>query len=785
LSSTETEPKDLASIDWSVIVDKVRKYCTSEAVKESLKLEPLANAFLAGAAMTSVKNAEHLLSKGQRPFMESLDLSSVWLQRLSKGATLQPLEFKDVHHFCAETLALKSILTDCEVEEFQHAADDLFNAEEPLSAIDQILTSDGGIRTDASETLYKLFNEKNKLARDIAKILDRLVHEHGLSTVLQDKYVTTREGRWVLPVKSGMQGKFEGIIHASSQSKQTVFMEPQEVVKTNNRLREIEQEIEDEIEALLKALSSYFGERVEEILQAQEILFTFDELFAKAKLSLEIGGNIVNFSDNAIELRDVKHPLLVLDQNTEVTPNTVKMSSEQKVLLLSGPNAGGKTVLLKAIGLAAQMARCGLPICADEASSLPFFRQIQVGVGDSQSVDEHLSTFAAHLRVLNEASQLSGSDSLILIDEICGSTDPEEGSALARSFLEAYCKNSVFGVITSHLGPLKRGWKPEQGLINGSLEYDSESGSPSYRLLMGVPGQSLAIQTAKRVGVSKDIVDRAMSHLSPEMRRYQENLEEVSLMKDHLVNMKKELQQQSEDLKKEKSKYHALLSKFEAERDKMVQIALNRAEKKIDKLVEKSKVDDLFKKHSAAESVKQKLPEVVKASSTKPKRLSDIKTAEEFAKHFPAGSKVYSNTIGRDAVVQGEPNGKGEVLILSNSMRLSVPWRDLTSPKTSQNPTKEIMQKNNRFVGRDHFTDNSLDVRGMTVADALDHLEDKLDQATAQSGERIKIVHGHGTESLKKAVRSYLSRSVYVKKWQSGSGSTGGDGITWVELADS
>ncbi|MEO0336136.1 MAG: Smr/MutS family protein, partial [Pseudomonadota bacterium] len=169
----------------------------------------------------------------------------------------------------------------------------------------------------------------------------------------------------------------------------------------------------------------------------------------------------------------------------------------------------------------------------------------------------------------------------------------------------------------------------------------------------------------------------------------------------------------------------------------------------------------------------------------KPKRLSEIKNAEEFAMHFPAGSKVFSSTIGRDAVVQGEPNSKGEVLILSNSMRLSVQWQDLTAPKVSQNPTKEIMQKSNRFIGRDHFTDNSLDIRGLTVNEALDKLEDRLDQATAQGGERIKIVHGHGTESLKKAVRSFLSRSVYVKKWQSGASSSGGDGITWVELADS
>lgn len=777
---------ELASIDWIEIVERIRSYCTSDSVRESLPTIPsLPSAGEAEEAMDTIRGAEAVIKRGRRPYMESLDLSSVWIQRLTKGATLQPLEFKDVHHFCAEVLSLKTILQEIDDKRFYDQVETLFDAEEPLSAIDQILTSDGGIRTDASETLYNLFNEKTKLARDISKILDKLVHEQDLGSILQDKYVTTREGRWVLPVKSGMQGQFQGIIHASSQSKQTVFMEPQEVVKTNNRLREVEELIQDEIDRLLKGLSEYFTGRIDEFKTAQAILFDFDVLFAKAKLSVEMSAHPVEFSADEIELKDVKHPLLVLDEETEVTPNTVQMSLQNRLLLLSGPNAGGKTVLLKAIGLAAQMARCGLPICADEGSKIPFFRNIKVGVGDSQSVDEHLSTFAAHLKVLDEASQLSGSQNLILIDEICGSTDPEEGSALARSFLESYCDNKVFGVITSHLSPLKRGWEEKSGLINGSLEYDNKSGRPSYRFLMGVPGQSLAIQTAKRVGVNSKIVERALENLSPDMRRYQENLEEVSIMKDQLIEMQKELQQQNAELKKEKSKYHALSQKFEAEKEKMLKVAVDRAEKKIDKFVERNKVDEIFKKHTAAEAVKMKLPEVVKASgSSREKNLSNIATAEDFANLFPAGSKAFSQTIGRDAVIQGEPNSKGEVPILSNSMRLSVHWQDLMPPKASQNPTKEILQKSNRFVGRDHFTDNSLDVRGLTVDDALEKLENKLDQAAAGGGERIKVVHGHGTDALKKAVRSFLSRSVYVKKWQSGANQTGGDGITWVELAD-
>lgn len=776
--------KALGNLDWPDIVGKMADYATSEVARQTLRgLAPLASATEAQASVGRILEAQIVLQSGQRCFMESLDLYGLWAQRLSKDAVLKPLELKDVRHFCLEVVALKEILRPHQSPWLKTVVSQLMDASEPLSAIDQIMTPEGEIRTDASEELYKLYRERSHQVKAVQTILDRLVRQHEMEPVLQERYVTNREGRWVLPVKSGMQHDFDGIIHASSQTKQTVFMEPKEIIPLNNRLRQIEVEIEEEIERLLAALSKYLVTQLHGFEVARDCLQECDVRFAQGQLSQELEAAPVHFVPDEIHLLNVRHPLLVL-ANPEVIANSVDLKAGRRLLLLSGPNAGGKTVLLKAVGLASHMARCGLPICADQGSRLPFFKELLVAVGDAQSVDAQLSTFAAHLRVLDAAAQVQGSEHLLLIDEICGSTDPEEGTALARAFIETYARHQVFGVITSHLGPLKLGWEAGSGVVNGSLEYDATTGRPTYQFLMGVPGQSLAIQTAKRVGVHSDIVERALNHLSPEMKQYQLGLGEVESMKTELRHFKDELDVQTRAAKQEKAKFMALSLKFDRERDQMLEQSVKRAEKKIDQLIERSKVDDVFRRHERLEQVKFELPNLVKASGRPVSGPTKIETAEDFAKAFPPGSKVFVPSLGRDGVLQGIPNARGEVPVLSNSMRLMVPWTQLRLPQQATNPTFDIVRKNTNLSTSQLENDRVVDVRGLAVEEAIDLLETQLDTATLHSEDRVKIVHGHGTEALKRGVRNFLSRSVYVKKWKVGTAETGGDGVTWVELKD-
>ncbi len=776
--------QELVALDWNEILERIKSHATSEVAKESiLDMGPLATAELALASFQEISHATEVLNQGIRPFMQSLDLYPTWFSRLQKRAVLKNLEIKDVRSFCLEALALREALAPIQNEWAQTIGKSLMEGEEPVSAIDQILTPSGEIRADASEALHRLFKEKERLAREVQTTMDRLVRDHQMENVIQDKYVTTRDGRWVLPVKSGMQHHLPGVIHGSSQTKQTVFMEPEKVIPTNNRLRQIDVEIEDEIERLLTQLSHYLATKASDIESTRLLLEESDIRFAQAQFANLVQAHPVEFSDTDLELMDVRHPLLQLS-GKPVIANTVLLKNEKSILLLSGPNAGGKTILLKSLGLAAQMARCGLPICAGETSKLPFFKNIFIGIGDSQSVDENLSTFAAHLKILNKAASVKGRGHLILIDEICGSTDPEEGSALARAFIDAFSANDVFAIITSHLGPLKSGWEEGSRVLNGSLEYDPKTGRPTYQFIAGIPGDSLAIQTAKRVGVAGSIVQRAMDALAPATRARLEGLEQIEQLKADINILQDHLRKETNKAIDMKKKYEGLMDQFNKDKDEWLHRTVKKAERKVEEAIAQAKVDDTFKRHAALQEIKYQLPEIVKAKPVV--QAGAPETAEDFSKKFTTGSKVFVPSLNQDGIVQSVPNSKGEVLILSGSVRLQIHWKELRLPGKPQNPTSKLIRQSTGFSMSIADEDRTLDLRGKTVEQALSDLELALDKAAQSREDRIKIIHGHGTEALKKAVRTYLSRSVYVKKWKAGSPDSGGggDGITWVEIGE-
>lgn len=773
--------RNLENLDWKLILEKIESYSTSETSKILLaEIKPLNSIPEALSSFAEIEEASLILKSGIRPFMQSLDYFSQWSIRLKKKAVLKTLELKDVRSFCLETVALSEAIKDFQSPWLNQVKEQLMKAEEPLSAIDQLMSPNGDIRPDASERLYRLIQEKDKLRREVEQSLDRLVKDHQMENYLQDKYFTSREGRMVLPVKSGMQHFVSGVIHASSQTKQTVYMEPEKVIPLNNRLRQIEVEIEEEIERLLEEISRYLYHLNNDFATTRDLLEKMDYRLAQAQFSILVTAQSCEFSDDSFDLIDLKHPLLALSKK-EIVSNSVQLTQEKSILLLSGPNAGGKTVLLKSIGLAAQMARCGLPICAALGSKLPFFTDIVTSIGDSQSVDEELSTFAAHLKILEKATHLTGFHNLVLIDEICGSTDPEEGASLARSFIESYGKNEIFAIITSHLSALKTGWQESDRLINGSLEYDKASGKPTYKFIPGIPGESLAIQMAKRVGIDNKIVQRAIDLLSPTTKARLSGLEEIENLKKEIINLQSHLKKQTSEAHSLKAKYERMISDFEKNKESLLHKELSVARKKVDEAISGAKAQVTLDKHRQLQEIKYNLPTIVKAQT--PESSNKLESAEDFTKKYPPGSKVYISSLGQDGLVQSTPNAKGEVLVMSNSMRLQLPWQELKPPRKPINPTSNLVRKSSQFTVALVDEDRVLDLRGKTVEEAIEELELVIDRAFQNQEDRIKIIHGHGTEALKKGIRAYLSRSIHIRKWKAGSNETGGDGVTWIELA--
>jgi len=427
------------------------------------------------------------------------------------------------------------------------------------------------------------------------------------------------------------------------------------------------------------------------------------------------------------------------------------------------------------------MARCGLLVCAEEKSTLPFFRHIVVAVGDSQSVDSHLSTFVGHLKTLDEACRAQGPHALALIDEICGSTDPEEGSALARGFINYYSAQGIYAVITSHLGPLKTGWSDDSGVINGSMEYNKETGTSTYHFIRGIPGQSLAFNTAKRIGIQPEVFAFAQEYLSPETRKRFAVMDEIEKAKEQIAELRSELKEKIQEAEKEKHALKRKLIEFEEEREKKLKDEVLKVKELLLEEAKKTSVQKLFNDHERRSNILLDFPEVIKA--TTPAKEENL-TLDRFIKSFPPGSLVYSQSLQRDAIVQGGPNKQGEVPILAGSMRLMLPWEDLKSPKKAANP----LNKRSSFQNSQTFIDatdkgDTIDVRGKNVQQAIEELEKFLDQAVVRRQDRVKVIHGHGSEALKKSIRAHLSRSVYVNRWNSSQESMGDDGATLVYLA--
>ncbi|MAF91068.1 MAG: Smr/MutS family protein [Bdellovibrionota bacterium] len=767
----------LNHIDWQEIIGFLRSNTNSELGKDlQSNLKELPDREAAQKSFDEIFEASQFIRfHAARPRLEGIDDYYLIKSRIEKNAKLDIPEIVKLRNFLFDLSSLLRQFADMDGVWVNEKLEQLMDPRPSLAYIEQLISPDGEFRVDASELLYKAYHEKKSLKASIHNLLEKLVKQNELDGVLQDRFVTTRDGRWVIPVKSGMQSRFEGIIHDTSASKQTVYMEPQEVVKNNNRIKELDIEIQKEIDRLLRQLSDYFYAAREELQESFDELLNLDVLFSKAFMALKMNAKPIQFSESEIDLRDLSNPVLEIqkDSDFKVVKNDLKIKSDRKCLILSGPNAGGKTIMLKSLGLSAQMVRCGLPPAAREDSKIPFFKDILISVGDAQNITEGLSTFAGHMKELTEAAEKASSEVLILVDEICGSTDPEEGSALAKAFINNFSNKGAFALITSHLGALKQNWQKEQKLEFASMEFDDASGRPIYKLLMGISGSSYALKTAARVGVPQNILDNALEELSPETKERQKKLDELELLKQQLTKANKELDFERKQANEQKQKYKNLIDQFHRERDKKLEKSIKDAHKRIDK-----EIEDLRNSKKNVFDVKADLPQIIKS-----KKETSIESPEEFNAKFPPGSEIYATNIQKNAIVQSPANAKGDVEILANSMRLTINFRFISKRDTSGFSKKKRKSNFELPTTNTHSQASStIDLRGKMVEEALEALNDYCDSALLNGTGKVKVIHGHGTQALKKAIRSHLARAHYAESWNAGGEFDGGDGVTWIHF---
>ncbi|OQW34239.1 MAG: hypothetical protein A4E19_01915 [Nitrospira sp. SG-bin1] len=668
-----------------------------------------------------------------------------------------------------------------------------------LKAIDVAIQSDGSMKDTASPELRRLTHQAQGLKQDMRQHLEQILHSKRYEEVLQESYFAQREGRYVVPVKADMRGRIPGIVHDVSASGATVFLEPRELVELNNSIKVADLEIEREVQRILRELSALVASKAAEIEPGIEVLAEWDVIRAKAEMGRRLKCNPVALNeDGRVMLKQARHPLLLIAKD-QVVANDIYMDETIRVLVISGPNTGGKTVTLKIVGLFALMVRAGLHLpCAPE-SEMALFTDLYADIGDAQDLSRDLSSFSAHMthmiRLLSESpavpmsTERSAPRFLVLLDEPVTSTDPQEGAALAEALLRRLSEMNMKVVATTHYGGLKELAQTTRGFANASVEFDVERLAPTYRLFIGIPGGSSALEIAGRLGMDQDILDDARKRLRREDRRLDE------LMAD--------LQRQQRQLAEDGER--ARLARQEAEqaaRDaEALRIQLQEAEQEARRGLKK-KLGEQFQRARAevqatVDSLKRE-QKLIKAKETK-ERLHELETKVR-QELVPAGGSIPLEQLGIGDVVeitglgmvgslletpQGKKRvrvkvGEGEILASVSNLVGIEQEQDATIERMTSSPSRPRPVPTSSRLGLDEQT--VVDVRGQAADEALDQVVAALDRATLDGAPYLRIIHGHGTGRLKSVLRDYLKDSPYVANFRPGDKAEGGDGVTVAKL---
>lgn len=666
-----------------------------------------------------------------------------------------------------------------------------------MRALDAAIQPDGAIKESATPELRRLTQAAQELKQRMREQLDRILHSSRYEEVLQEFYFAQREGRYVLPVKADMRGRISGIVHDVSASGATVFLEPRELVDLNNSIKVADLEIEREVRRILRDLTILIAGQAEALLTGIEVLAELDCIQAKAALSRRLNANPVQLNEQGrVLLKQARHPLLMLAKD-EVVANDILLDESIRVLVISGPNTGGKTVTLKIVGLFSLMVRAGLHVpCAPE-SEMAIFPTLYADIGDAQDLSRDLSSFSAHMSQMvqllaeSERSVSSGRDpgaSLVLLDEPVTSTDPQEGAALAEALLCHLASLNMKVVVTTHYGPLKALAQTQPGFANASVEFDVTRLAPTYRLFLGVPGGSSALEIAGRLGMEAHILDDARQRLPKDDRR----------LEDLMADLQQKQRQLAEDVER------AARARAEAEQaageSRALQARLEEAEQEARRGLKK-KLGEQFQRARAevqatVDALKRE-QKLIKAKETT-QRLSELESETKQAwapadepiplERLQPGDQVEIAGLGLTGSLLEMPQGKKRVRVKVGDGEVLATVTNLIG--LARGPAAPPLQAPPSFPPRRFSSGGGLgldeqtvvDVRGQAADEALDQVIAALDRATLEGAPLLRIIHGHGTGKLKATLRTYLKDSPYVAAARPGDRAEGGDGVTIVSV---
>ena len=654
--------------------------------------------------------------------------------------------------------------------------------------ITNAIISEDEISDKASSTLADIRRKIRTASSKAREVLDKIIHSTQYLKYLQDAIVTQRDGRYVVPVRSECRGNVPGLVHDTSASGATVFIEPMGVVQANNDIKLLRSKEDDEIERILFELSANAGDFADAIIASYKNLAILNFVFAKANLAYNMRASMPIMNDRGIvDLKQARHPIIDKDK---VVPVDIVLGKNFDTLVITGPNTGGKTVTLKTLGLLTLMAMCGLLVpCADN-SELSVFRRVLVDIGDEQSIEQSLSTFSAHMTNIIQIIKLANSGSLVLIDELGAGTDPVEGAALAISILEKLRDKHAKIASTTHYAELKEFALRTEGVENACCEFDVTTLRPTYRLLIGVPGKSNAFAITKRLGMDDEIVERAKELVSSESRQFEDV---VGTLEKRRQSLEKQIENANRltakaNTEKQKAENEIRRAKENAEREierakQEAQRIISRTRAQADALVEELEKARKAKDMSAEARAKLKKNLNTMENNADPvmKKQSDGEKYK-LPRQLKVGDSVLIFDIDKNATVLAPPTKDGMVLVQAGIIKTRVKIDNLRLIKEKKQQPPQYSAKRNVHSTLDVRPTTEVDVRGETAFDAIMIVDKAIDNAVLMNINQLTIIHGKGTGVLRREIQSFLRTHKAVKSFRLGVFGEGESGVTIVEL---
>lgn len=779
--STET----LEKLEFQKVVAQITKYCATENGKEKVfKILPFENVNDAIRDGQRVNEAKEIIISNDIPPFEYLpDLYESLAKSRIEGTILSIRHILDILKLAETSRKIYQFIKgkDRHSNRLSEICSRLFVDKVFEHHISKIFTENGEIRDDASSKLREIRIDIREKEASLRKMVNKILKQFSESYLVQEEYITLRDGRIVLPVKVEHKRHVRGFIHSESSTGQTVYIEPEETLELNNEILSLNFAEKREIEKILRTLTVKIGEHSFAMKDSLDAVSELDSIFARAKYSIKIIGSFPSFEENKpFQLIDARHPLLIKKiGHANTIPMDLKID-EQTVVLITGPNAGGKTVTLKTTGLLVLLAQSGIPIPVYPDSNFHFFENVLVDIGDSQSIEDDLSTFSSHLTNIKNILENASDKSLVLLDEIGTGTDPAEGSAIATGVLVSLRDKGAKVLATTHHGSLKIFANQTEKFQNASMEFDTEELKPTYRFKQGMPGSSYAFEVAGRIGLSSQFIDLSKKFLDTDKNKIEDFLVNLERKSKDLHDQLRKLEIENLRLKSLANLYQEKIDKLEnqkkeilAETKEKAQIYLNDINKKIETAIKNIKESNA--KREVIKIEKENIESIKKEAEIIFKKQSYTDTQKVELKVGDYASIVNTTSVG---IIDEIDKAKNKAVLTVGSLKIKAKYSDLVSAKKSEYDNVYYRKINTDMNDLSY----RLDIRGKRAEEAELEILRFLDTSNMNGIDRVEILHGKGTGALKQLVHQILKGYVHVKNYYFANIEYGGDGITIVEF---